>query len=73
MFSKVKGSLRSVAARTTEAASGATVNALRAVRQSDIVGEFGSCDLGVTERLQSVVPSRSTDRRRADDDRGVKP
>jgi transposase len=69
MFSKVKESLRSAAARTTEAVCGAMGDALRAVRRSDIVGWFGSCGLRVAERLKAAAPSRSADRGSAGRDR----
>jgi transposase len=49
MFSKVKGSLRTAAARTTEAVSEALGQALRAVRVPDIVGWFGSCGLSLPD------------------------
>lgn len=71
MWSKVKEFLRSVAARTTEAVYGAMGEALRAVRLQDIVGWFGSCGVGVIERLKSSAQKPSADRRCACRDRGV--
>ena len=49
MFSKVKGWLRSAAARTTEAVSDAMGAALRAVCPEDILGWFKSCGLCATQ------------------------
>jgi transposase len=49
MFSKVKGWLRSAAARTTEAVYDAMGAALRAVCPEDILGWFKSCGLGATQ------------------------
>jgi transposase len=70
MWSKVKEFLRSVAVRTAEAVYGA-MEALRAVRLQDIWGWFGSCGLGVIERLKSSAQKPSADRRRACRDRGI--
>jgi transposase len=71
MFSKVKEFLRSAAARTTEAVIDALGDALRAVRRSDIVGWFGSCGLGMTERSPSAAADRTADRRRVGGRRGA--
>src|SRR6266511_969422 len=49
MFSKVKGWLRSAAARTTEAVYDAMGAALRAVCPEDILGWFKSCGLCATQ------------------------
>src|SRR5512143_514750 len=49
MFSKVKGWLRSAAARTTEAVYDARGAALRAVCPEDILGWFKSCGLSATQ------------------------
>ena len=46
MFSKVKGVLRSLAARTTEALLDAMADGLRRVCPKDILGWFKSCGLG---------------------------
>jgi transposase len=70
-WSKLTEFLRSVAARTTEAVSGARGEALQAVRRQDIVGWFRSWGLCVTAGLKSAAPEHSADRRRACRDRGV--
>jgi transposase len=49
MCSKVKGRLRSAAARTTEAVYDAMGAALRAVTPEDILGWFRSCGLCATQ------------------------
>ena len=49
MYSKVKGMLRSAAARTTEAVYEAMGVALRAVCPSDIRGWFRHCGLCATQ------------------------
>ena len=49
MFSKVKGWLRSAAARTTEAVYDAMGAVLRAVCPEDILGWFKSCGLCATQ------------------------
>lgn len=49
LWSKVKGVLRSVAGRTTEAVYGAMRTALDTVSESDIRGWFGSCGLCATQ------------------------
>src|SRR5512135_3243886 len=49
MWSKVKGGLRSAAARTTEAVYDAMGAALRAVCPEDILGWFKSCGLCATQ------------------------
>jgi transposase len=47
MFSKVKGSLRTLAARTTETLEGALGEALQRVLPKDILGWFRSCGLAL--------------------------
>jgi transposase len=49
MFSKVKGLLRSAAARAREAVIGAMGEALEAVCRENIRGWFGSCELTAEE------------------------
>lgn len=53
MFSKVKGSLRSAAARTTEGLIEAIGSGLRGVSAQDILGWFGSCGLVPDPRSRS--------------------
>jgi transposase len=55
MWSKVKGFMRSAAARTTEAVYDALGGALRQIRVQDIVGWFRSCGLRLPNRR---VPSK---------------
>src|SRR4051794_35089091 len=71
MFSKVKGVLRSVGARTTEAVYEALGDALRAVRPQDIVGWFRSCGVCVRDALGSAVSKRSAEGRRTGPEGGV--
>ena len=49
-FSKVKGILRRIGARTREALIEATGRALDAVSRRDAVGWFGHCGYGVTHQ-----------------------
>jgi len=58
MFSKVKGILRTLAARTTEGVYAGWGQALEAIRPADIVGWFGSCGIRVAECLTAVCPRR---------------
>ena len=53
MVSKVKGFLRSAAARTTDALTDAMGAGLRRVSLQDIVGWFGSCGLGLDQGSSS--------------------
>jgi transposase len=54
MFSKVKGVLRTLAARTAERLVAAMGQALDAVRPKDILGWFRSCGLAVDRARQQV-------------------
>jgi transposase len=72
MFSKVKGVLRSVGARTTEAVYGALGDALRAVRPQDIVGWFRSCGVCVRDALEPAVSKRSAEGQRTGPEGGVR-
>jgi len=54
MFSKVKGVLRTLAARTTETLVAAMGQALDAVRPKDILGWFQSCGLAVDRTCKAV-------------------
>lgn len=56
LFSKAKGILRTLAARTTEGVYDGWGQALGAIRLSDIVGGFGSCGIQVAECLTAVGP-----------------
>ncbi len=58
MFAKVKGALRTLAARTKETLMGALGKALDSVRVPDILGWFRSCGLAVDrarQRLQGLL------------------
>jgi transposase len=58
LFSKAKGILRTLAARTTEGVYDGWGQALRAIRLSDIVGWFGSCGIPVAECVTAVGSKR---------------
>jgi transposase len=62
MFSKLKQSLRSAAARTTEGLTEAIGSGLRGVSTQDILGWFGSCGLVPDPRSRS--PDQRSRRRR---------